>query len=56
MQAAIKEPQDTVIVMAHIEKRQSEVLKNLNEFPSAAKKIRIALKPTWPRSPISSMG
>jgi hypothetical protein len=32
MQAAIKELQDTVIVMAHIEKRQSEVLKDLNEF------------------------
>jgi hypothetical protein len=32
MQAAIKELQDTVIVMAHIEKRQSEVLEDLNEF------------------------
>ncbi len=32
MQAAIKELQDTVIVMAHIEKRQSEVLKDLAEF------------------------
>ena len=32
MQAAIKELQDTVIVMAHIEKRQSEVLKDLTEF------------------------
>jgi len=34
MQAAIKELQDTVIVMAHIEKRQSEVLKDLVEFRS----------------------
>ncbi len=32
MQAAIKELQDAVIVMAHIEKRQSEVLKDLSEF------------------------
>jgi len=32
MQAAIKELQDTVIVMAHIEKRQSEVLNDLHEF------------------------
>jgi hypothetical protein len=32
MQAAIKELQDAVIVMAHIEKRQSEVLKDLVEF------------------------
>ena len=34
MQAAIKELQDAVIVMAHIEKRQSEVLKDLVEFRS----------------------
>jgi hypothetical protein len=34
MQAAIKELQDTVIVMAHIEKRQSEVRKDLMEFRS----------------------
>ena len=32
MQAAIKELQDTVIVMAHIEKRQSDVLRDLTEF------------------------
>ena len=32
MQAAIKELQDAVVVMAHIEKRQSEVLKDLAEF------------------------
>jgi hypothetical protein len=32
MHAAIKELQDAVIVMAHIEKRQSEVLRDLTEF------------------------
>jgi hypothetical protein len=32
MAIAIKELQDTVVVMAHIEKRQSEVLKDLAEF------------------------
>jgi hypothetical protein len=34
MQAAIKELQDAVIVMAHIEKRQSEQLSDLLEFRS----------------------
>jgi len=32
MQEAIKELQDAMVVMAHIEKRQSEVLKDLTEF------------------------
>jgi len=32
MQAAIKELQDAVVVMAHIEKRQSEMLKDLAEW------------------------
>jgi ABC-type phosphate transport system auxiliary subunit len=32
MQAAIKELQDAVIVMAHIEKRQSEQLNDVLEF------------------------
>ena len=32
MQQAIKELQDAVVVMAHIEKRQSEMLKDLAEW------------------------
>ena len=32
MQSAIKELQDAVVVMAHIEKRQSEMVKDLAEW------------------------
>ena len=32
MQAAIQELQDAMVVMAHIEKRQSEMLKSHNEY------------------------
>jgi hypothetical protein len=32
MQSAIKELQDTMVVMAHIEKKQSEQLSELAEF------------------------
>jgi hypothetical protein len=32
MQSAIKELQDAVVVMAHIEKRQSEMLKDMAEW------------------------
>ena len=32
MQAAIKELQEAVVVMAHIEKRQSEHIRDLREF------------------------
>ena len=32
MAAAIKEIQDTLVVMAHIEKRQSEMLKEMAEW------------------------
>ncbi len=44
MQAAIKELQDAVIVMAHIEKRQSEVLKDLNEFRILSEKNQVRIE------------
>ena len=44
MQAAIKELQDAVIVMAHIEKRQSEVLKDLSEFRILSEKNQVRIE------------
>ncbi len=41
MQSAIKELQDTVIVMAHIEKRQSEHISELVEFRIQTEKLQI---------------
>lgn len=41
MQAAIKELQDTMVVMAHIEKRQSEHISELIEFRIQSEKFRV---------------
>jgi hypothetical protein len=41
MQGAIKELQDTMIVMAHIEKRQSEHIGVLVEFRVQSEKFRL---------------
>jgi hypothetical protein len=41
MQYAIKELQDTVIVMAHIEKIQSEHIKELVQFRIQSEKFRL---------------
>ena len=41
MQAAIKELQDTMIVMAHIEKRQSEHISELVEFRIQSEKLQM---------------
>jgi hypothetical protein len=41
MQSAIKELQDTMIVMAHIEKRQSEHIGELVEFRIQSEKFRL---------------
>jgi len=41
MQSAIKELQDTMVVMAHIEKRQSEHLKELVQFRIQSEKFRL---------------
>jgi hypothetical protein len=41
MQSAIKELQDTVIVIAHIEKTQSEHLKELVQFRILSEKFRL---------------
>jgi hypothetical protein len=41
MQSAIRELQDTVIVMAHIEKRQSEHISELVEFRIESEKLRM---------------
>jgi hypothetical protein len=40
MQAAIKELQDAVVVMAHIEKTQSEHIKDLIEFRIQSERFR----------------
>jgi hypothetical protein len=40
MQTAIKELQDAVVVMAHIEKTQSEHIKDLIEFRVESEKFR----------------
>ena len=41
MQSAIKELQDTMIVMAHIEKRQSEHIGELVEFRIQSEKLQL---------------
>jgi Na+-transporting NADH:ubiquinone oxidoreductase subunit NqrC len=41
MQAAIKDLQDTMVVMAHIEKRQSEHISELVEFRIQTEKLRL---------------
>lgn len=41
MQAAIKELQDAVVVMAHIEKTQSEHIRDLVDFRVQSEKFRI---------------
>jgi hypothetical protein len=41
MQAAIKELQDTVVVMAHIEKRQTEHIRELVEFRIQSEKLQL---------------
>jgi hypothetical protein len=41
MQSAIKELQDTMIVMAHIEKRQSEHISELVDFRIQSEKFRL---------------
>jgi hypothetical protein len=46
MQAAIKELQDTMVVMAHIEKTQSEHIRDLVQF-------RLRTEQTLPKSPTS---
>lgn len=40
MQGAIKELQETMVVMAHIEKRQSEHIRDLLEFRIQSEKFR----------------
>jgi len=41
MQSAIKDLQDTMIVMAHIEKRQSEHVSELLEFRIQSEKLQM---------------
>lgn len=41
MQAAIRELQDAVVVMAHIEKTQSEHIRELIEFRIQSEKFRV---------------
>jgi hypothetical protein len=41
MQSAIKELQDTMIVIAHIEKRQSEHISELLEFRAESEKLQM---------------
>ena len=41
MQAAIKELQETMVVMAHIEKRQTEHIRELLEFRIQSEKLQI---------------
>ena len=41
MQAAIKELQDTMVVMAHIEKTQSEHIQELVQFRIQSEKFRL---------------
>ena len=41
MQAAIKELQDTMVVMAHIEKTSSEHVKDLVQFRIESEKFRL---------------
>lgn len=41
MQAAIKELQDTMVVMAHIEKTQSEHIRDLVQFRVQSEKFRL---------------
>ena len=41
MQVAIKELQDTMVVMAHIEKTQSEHIRELIDFRIQSEKFRI---------------
>jgi hypothetical protein len=41
MQSAIKELQDTMIVIAHIEKRQSEHISELLEFRTESEKLQM---------------
>jgi hypothetical protein len=41
MQAAIKELQDTMVVMAHIEKTQSEHIRELVQFRIQSKRFRL---------------
>jgi hypothetical protein len=40
MQAAIKELQETMVVMAHIEKKQSEHIRDLLDFRIQSEKFR----------------
>jgi uncharacterized phage infection (PIP) family protein YhgE len=40
-QGAIKELQDTMVVMAHIEKTQTEYIKELVDFRSQSEKFRL---------------
>ena len=61
MQSAIKELQETMIVLAHIEKMQSEHIRDLVEFriqseklQMQSEKLRIGRRRTWRRSPTSS--
>jgi len=42
MQTAIKELQDAMVVMGHIEKQQSEHIRDLSEFSTERSRI-------WPR-------
>ena len=41
MQAAIKELQETMVVMAHIEKKQSEHIRDLVDFRIQSEKLQI---------------
>jgi predicted nucleic acid-binding Zn-ribbon protein len=41
MQAAIKELQEAMVVMAHIEKKQSEHIKDLVEFRIQSERFRL---------------
>ena len=44
MQAAIKELQDTMVLMAHIEKTQREHIPQQVEFPIESEKLRLRIK------------
>jgi len=44
MQAAIKELQETMVVMAHIEKKQTEHIRDLLEFRVQSEKFRTRIE------------
>ena len=54
MQAAIQELQDTMVVMAHIEKTQSEHINELVQFRIQSEKFRLRTEQNLAEIPISS--